>query len=94
MTTPRLLLIEDDPVIRFAVRDFMEANGFAVSEAGTAADGERIFDRERPTVVVTDYKLPDATALDLLPRLRATSATTRDSRQIICINSNLFLSLD
>lgn len=76
MTTPRLLLIEDDPVIRFAVRDFMEANGFAVSEAGTAADGERIFDRERPTVVVTDYKLPDATALDLLPRLRATSATT------------------
>jgi DNA-binding NtrC family response regulator len=76
VTTPRLLLIEDDPVIRFAVRDFMEANGYAVSEAASAAEGERIFERERPTVVVTDYKLPDATALDLLPRLRATSATT------------------
>ena len=76
MTTPRLLLIEDDPVIRFAVRDFMEANGYAVTEAASASEGERIFERERPTVVVSDYKLPDATAIDLLPRLRATSATT------------------
>ncbi|MBK8247742.1 MAG: sigma-54-dependent Fis family transcriptional regulator [Gemmatimonadetes bacterium] len=76
MTTPRLLLIEDDPVIRFAVRDFMEANGYSVTEAASAGEGERIFERERPTVVVSDYKLPDATAIDLLPRLRATSATT------------------
>ncbi|MBL8960081.1 MAG: sigma-54-dependent Fis family transcriptional regulator, partial [Gemmatimonadetes bacterium] len=76
MTTPRLLLIEDDPVIRFAVRDFMEANGYAVTEAASASEGERIFERERPTVVVSDYKLPDATAIDLLPRLRAISATT------------------
>lgn len=76
MSQTRLLLIEDDPAIRFAVRDFMEANGFAVSEAATCADGERAFERERPSIVLSDYKLPDGTALDLLPRLRALSATT------------------
>ncbi len=76
MTPPRLLLIEDDSIIRFAVRDFLEANGYVVTEAETLAAGERTFERERPTVVVTDYKLPDGTALELLPRLRGVSATT------------------
>jgi DNA-binding NtrC family response regulator len=76
VTTPRLLFIEDDPVIRFAVRDFLEANGYVVTEASTASEGERVFERERPTVVLTDYKLPDSTAIELLPRLRAMSATT------------------
>ncbi|MCC6316742.1 MAG: sigma-54-dependent Fis family transcriptional regulator [Gemmatimonadaceae bacterium] len=73
-STRRLLLVEDDPAIRFALRDFLGTNGYAVTEAATCADAERAFERERPALVLSDYRLPDGTALDLLPRIRALSA--------------------
>lgn len=71
----RLLLVEDDAAIRFAVRDFLEAHDFELFEAESCAAGEQAFLRERPDVVLTDYKLGDGTALDLLPRLRAVNAS-------------------
>ncbi len=71
----RLLLIEDDAAIRFAVRDYLETHGFEVLEADSCASGERIFAERRPSIVLSDYKLPDGDALAMLPRLRAVSAT-------------------
>jgi DNA-binding NtrC family response regulator len=71
----RILLIEDDPAIRFALRDYLETAGYTVTEADSCTAGERAFERERASAVITDYKLPDGTALELLPRLRAVSAT-------------------
>lgn len=74
MTSPkRLLLVEDDPAIRFALRDYLDTAGYLVTEAGSCEQAERAFEKERPVVVVSDYKLPDGTALELLPRLRAVS---------------------
>lgn len=71
----RLLLVEDDPAIRFALRDYLERNGFSVTEAETVVAAEQVFERERPVVVLTDYKLPDGTALELIPKLKGTSAS-------------------
>jgi len=68
---PRLLLIEDDAAIRFAIRDFLGGHDFDLVEAETLAGGERAFVEERPDVVLSDYMLGDGTALDLLPRLKA-----------------------
>lgn len=72
----RILIIEDDRAIRFALRDFLEGNGWVVTEADGCAAGERAFELERPMVVLTDYMLPDGNAVELLPRLRAISSTT------------------
>jgi DNA-binding NtrC family response regulator len=76
MTEPRtrLLLIEDDAAIRFAIRDFLERQGYALVEAVGCNAGEAAFHAERPDIVLTDYQLPDGNALDLLPRLRAVNA--------------------
>lgn len=71
----RLLFIEDDPAIRFAVRDFLDAHAFDLLEADGCAAGEQLFLTERPDLVLTDYMLGDGTALDLLPRLRAVNAS-------------------
>ena len=70
-----LLLVEDDPAIRFALRDFLEATGYVVFESDSCAAAERAFEQKRPIVVLSDYRLPDGTALDLLPRLRAISVS-------------------
>ena len=71
----RLLLIEDDAAIRFALRDFLSAHDFDLAEADTCAAGERAFVEQRPGLVLTDYKLPDGNALELMPRLRAINAS-------------------
>ncbi|MCC6771749.1 MAG: response regulator, partial [Gemmatimonadaceae bacterium] len=70
----RLLFVEDDAAIRFAVRDFLDSHAFDVVEAESCAAGEQLFLKERPDLVLTDYMLGDGTALDLLPRLRAVNA--------------------
>ena len=76
MTEPKkLLLVEDDASIRFALRDYLESAGFRVTETDSVAGAEHAFEGERPTVVLTDYRLADGTALDLLPRLRAMSSS-------------------
>ena len=42
MTSPkRLLLVEDDPAIRFALRDYLETAGYLVTEAASCEQAER-----------------------------------------------------
>ncbi|HEX9894276.1 MAG TPA: sigma-54 dependent transcriptional regulator [Gemmatimonadales bacterium] len=70
-TRQRVLLVDDEPSIRFAVRDFLETHGFEVIEAETCESGQKGFHETAPDIAILDYSLPDGTALDLLPRLRA-----------------------
>ncbi len=71
----RLLFIEDDAAIRFAVRDFLESHDFEILETDSCNAGEQLFQKERPDIVLTDYMLGDGTALELLPRIRAVNAS-------------------
>jgi CheY-like chemotaxis protein/anti-sigma regulatory factor (Ser/Thr protein kinase) len=70
---PRVLLIEDDAQARELYRDILEAAGFRVAEAGTAAaalealaDAQGGFD-----AAVVDYSLPDLDGLSLARRIVA-----------------------
>ncbi len=70
MANNRVLLVDDEPGVRFMVRDFLDTNRYAVEEAATCDQALEVFRRTRPDVVILDYKLPDGTALDLIPRMR------------------------
>jgi len=71
MAHARILVLDDDAAIRFGLREYLEVNGYAVSDAATCADAERLFRTARPEIAVLDYSLPDGNALDLLPRLKS-----------------------
>jgi DNA-binding NtrC family response regulator len=62
--------VDDEPGLRFGVRDFLELHGYRIDEAESCRDAQQVFRRSRPDVVIADYMLPDGTALDLLPRLK------------------------
>jgi DNA-binding NtrC family response regulator len=72
---PKILIVDDEPGIRFGVRDFLESEGLEVDEADSVASAERAVREGRPDAVVLDHMLPDGTALDLLPRLREIDAS-------------------
>jgi DNA-binding NtrC family response regulator len=65
----RILIVEDEPVVLFGIRDFLESRGFEVDEATSLEQTRAVYQRTRPDAVVLDYLLPDGNALDLLREL-------------------------
>jgi DNA-binding NtrC family response regulator len=74
MAHGRVLITDDEPAIRFGVRDFLEQHGFAVDEAGSCREAEACFRAARPDAAIIDHLLPDGDALELLSRLREIDA--------------------
>jgi DNA-binding NtrC family response regulator len=68
---PQVLVVDDEPGVRFGVRESLEGNGFEVTEAATCGEAEETFRQSGPEVVLLDYRLPDGSALDLLRRFKA-----------------------
>jgi DNA-binding NtrC family response regulator len=75
MARRRLLVVDDDPSGRFALREYFALRGYEVDEADNLRAAIESFQSARPDAAVLDYALPDGTALDLLPRLRALDPT-------------------
>jgi DNA-binding NtrC family response regulator len=70
MARNRILIVDDEPAVRFGIREFLELHGYEIDEAESCQDARHIFSTSRPDIVIADYMLPDGTALDLLPRLK------------------------
>jgi DNA-binding response OmpR family regulator len=67
----RILLVEDDPQVGELVRRYLEKEGMEVfwARSGGEALG-RVFEGERPDLVVLDRGLPDMEGLEVLKELR------------------------
>ncbi|MEI4474009.1 response regulator [Frigidibacter sp. MR17.24] len=67
----RILLVEDDLLIRLDMAETLRDHGHEVVEAGTAADAVALFRSTPVDVLLTDHGLPDRTGLALATELRA-----------------------
>lgn len=65
----KILIIEDE-VLRFAVRDFLSTRGYEVREAEDCARAMALLETFSPDLIVTDYQLPDGNSIDLLARIQ------------------------
>ena len=65
MSQPVAVLIEDEPQIRRFVRAALEAEGWQVHEAETAARGLADAGTRKPDLLVVDLGLPDGDGLEL-----------------------------
>jgi len=68
-----ILLIEDDPALRRALRTTLRSRDFDVLEAATGETALVVAADGRPDVVLLDLGLPDLDGLDVLRRLRTFS---------------------
>src|SRR5205809_134190 len=67
----RVLVVEDDPDTQANLRDILEMDGYAVEAAGSIAQTLARADWAGLFAVILDRRLPDGSAEDVLPRLRA-----------------------
>jgi DNA-binding NtrC family response regulator len=68
-----ILVVDDEPLIRWAVREILEDAGYGVVEAGSAREAiARIAeaDGHPMAVALLDLRLPDSDDLSLLRRVR------------------------
>ncbi len=65
-----ILVVDDDVEIRELLNQMLTRAGYQVQQVKDAAALKEAYDRVQPDVVLLDYKLPDATGIDLLPVIK------------------------
>ncbi|GAA2309229.1 response regulator transcription factor [Streptomyces hawaiiensis] len=85
MTAIRLLLVDDDPLVRAGL-SLMMGGADDIEIVGEAADGaeaEALVDRTRPDVVLMDIRMPTVDGLTATERLRA----REDAPQVVVLTT-------
>ena len=66
MSTPRALVVDDEPDIRELLSITLERMRLGVEAVGTIGEARKLLGSERFDLVLTDMRLPDGNGLDLL----------------------------
>ena len=69
MAIEKILVVDDELIIRKSIEEILRANRISVSSAGTLADAEKQLGRNSFDLILLDVKLPDGEGTDLLDRL-------------------------
>ena len=85
MTQPgaRLLVVDDDPQLREALRRALELDGYVVTTANNGAQALDSISNERPDLMVLDVMMPYVGGLDVCRTLR----TRRDKLPILVLTA-------
>ncbi len=70
MNKEKVLIIDDEKLIRWYLRENMEKSGFTVMEAEKGADAIKIFGDNLPDIVLLDVNLPDMSGIDVLSAIK------------------------
>lgn len=65
----KLLIIDDDDFVSASLSDFLINKGFSVRTASNGKDGIVSFEREQPSLVLLDQKLPDMEGVDVCQKI-------------------------
>ena len=70
MPTSKLLIVDDDRLIRWSLRQKCEEWGYQVVEAEAGEAGLQLAQRESPDLILLDVRMPDITGLEVLDQLK------------------------
>ena len=71
MRPGRILIVDDDPEVRMATRDFLAGKGYEVVVAAGGREALGLLDTSPIDVVLLDVAMPDMDGLETLKRLVA-----------------------
>lgn len=69
---PHILIVEDEPIIRSALKRLLERNGYRVNEAGCVQEAQDNFTLAEFDLIITDLRLPGVPGTEIIPLAGAT----------------------
>src|SRR6266545_7045370 len=72
MRPGKILVVDDDPEVRMATRDFLSSKGYEVAAAEGGREAIRLIEASPPDVVLLDVAMPDMNGMETLRRIVAT----------------------
>jgi DNA-binding response OmpR family regulator len=75
MSSARVLIVEDDPVILRLLEVNFELEGFDVLLAHDGAEGIELAREQRPDLVISDIMMPNVSGIELVEALKGDEAT-------------------
>lgn len=66
----RIILIDDEPVLRLTFRHILEGKGYEVKVATNGREGVRLCQRHHPDLVITDLVMPEQDGITTIRLLR------------------------
>jgi two-component system response regulator AtoC len=75
MSNERILIVEDDELLRQVTAERLEREGYAVATACTVTEGREFLAEQTPDLALLDIKLPDGEGTELLQDLTRTGDT-------------------
>src|SRR5664279_1052299 len=84
MPSEKVLIVDDEKLVRWTLRQKCEEWGFRVLEADNGTAALRIAHNESPDLVLLDVRLPDASGIDVLEQIKKTG----DARAVIMITAD------
>lgn len=86
MNTKRALVVDDSKSARFAMRKFLEGNGYLVETAESAEEAYVALNKSKPDVIFLDHVMPGVDGLEALNTLKKDTRTA--SLPVILCSSN------
>jgi two-component system response regulator AtoC len=84
MPADKILVVDDERLVRWSLRQKCEEWGYFVMEADAGEPGLRLAQNESPDLVLLDVRLPDISGLEVLERLKKNG----DARAVIMITAD------
>jgi DNA-binding response OmpR family regulator len=69
-STPHIVVIDDDAMVRTAVTRILEAEGFQVALAGDGREGLKLMHNLKPRLVITDIIMPEMEGIETIREMR------------------------
>jgi DNA-binding NtrC family response regulator len=84
----RILIVEDERLIRWSLRQKFEGLGFHVTEVDDGASALQALDAGVYDLIMLDYRLPDMTGLEILTKIR------ENDRDVVVIMMTAFSTIE
>lgn len=86
----KVLVVDDDAMIRDVMRRYFQEGGHTVIEAATAAEAMILAVEHQPTLALLDYALPDRNGVELARHLRGNGITS--STRIVFVSGTMSIA--
>ena len=84
MPAEKVMIVDDERLVRWSLRQKCEEWGYAVVEADSGEAALRLAQRETPDLVLLDVRLSDLTGIEVLDQLKKNG----DARAVIMITAD------